>query len=159
YFYGAIAKLNPDWLAGEPMYSLIVSHSPDVPPIAYQLPPALIAYTIAYGGIAFDASVPLLLCFRRTRLIGFLLALPFHLLNDIFLRIGVFSYLMTAAITIFFDPDWPRQLARSWRSAAPAPRPAPPASRPLSLSQYIGLALLHVYVVAQLLIPLRHWLY
>ena len=44
YFYGAIAKLNPDWLRGEPMYSEIVRHAPDVPPIAYHLPPALLAY-------------------------------------------------------------------------------------------------------------------
>jgi len=39
YFYGAIAKLNPDWLAGEPMYSEIVRHGPDVPAIAYHFPP------------------------------------------------------------------------------------------------------------------------
>ena len=132
YFYGAIAKLNPDWLAGEPMYSEIVRRAPEVPAIAAHLPPALIAYAIAYGGILFDAGVPILLCFRRTRLIGFVLAALFHLLNHLFLNIGLFSHLMTAAITIFFDPDWPRRL---WRRAA-APRPggragtaAPPRGR------------------------------
>ncbi|MGH7788244.1 MAG: HTTM domain-containing protein, partial [Candidatus Binatia bacterium] len=100
YFYGAIAKLNPDWLAGEPMLTQIVRRGPDVPAIAAHFPPALLAYGIAYGGILFDAGVPLLLCFRRTRLIGFVLATMFHLLNDLFLSIGVFSYLMTGAITI-----------------------------------------------------------
>ena len=159
YFYGAIAKLNPDWLAGEPMYSQIVSRAPDVPALAYHFPPAVLAYAIAYGGLAFDAAVPLLLCFRRTRLIGFLLAVPFHFLNELFLRIGIFSYLMTAAITIFFEPDWPRQLARRWWGAAAAPRSLPRTTRPPSLATYTGLALLHLYVLAQLLIPLRHWLY
>jgi hypothetical protein len=150
YFYGAIAKLNSDWLAGEPMYSRIVAHAPDVPAFADRLPPALLAYLIAYGGLAIDAAVPLLLCMRRTRWIGFCIAVAFHLLNELFLNIGVFSYLMTGAITIFFDPDWPRQLARRWRGL-PTPMPTP--------RRWTGLALLHVYVLAQLLIPLRHWLY
>src|SRR5262249_49662538 len=34
YFFGAIAKLNPDWLAGEPMYSEIARQAPGVPAIA-----------------------------------------------------------------------------------------------------------------------------
>jgi len=40
---------------------------------------------------------------------GFICALVFHVMNEIFLSIGVFSYLMSVADTIFFDPDWPRQ--------------------------------------------------
>jgi vitamin K-dependent gamma-carboxylase len=162
YFYGAIAKLNPDWLAGEPMYSEIVRRAPDVPQIATHFPPALLAYAIAYGGIAIDTSVPLLLCFRRTRRFGFAIAAGFHLLNDLFLEIGVFSYLMTAAITIFFDPDWPRQLWARWRGAPVARArpsgvvPAPALRSPLRVA---GLAALHVYVLLQLLVPLRHWLY
>jgi hypothetical protein len=165
YFFGAIAKLNPDWLRGEPMYSGLVNHAPDVPAIAYHFPPALLAYGIAYGGIAFDATVPILLCFRRTRLIGFVMAAIFHLLNDAFLSIGVFSYLMTGAITLFFDPDWPRQLATRWRKAAPhaaraaaaPPRPAP--RRPLTSGQRAILTGLAAYALVQLLLPLRHFLY
>ena len=160
YFYGAIAKLNPDWLAGEPMYSDLVRRAPDVPAIAAHFPPALLAYGIAYGGLLFDATVPILLCMRRTRLIGFILATIFHLLNDVFLRIGVFSYLMTGAITVFFDPDWPRQLARRWRGR-PARQPAPVvlSTPPTTAWQRAGVIALHLYVLAQLLVPLRHWLY
>ena len=155
YFYGAVAKLNPDWLAGEPMYSAIVAHAPDVPELATHFPPALLAYAIAYGGLLFDAGIPIALCFRRTRGIGFVVAALFHLLNEIFLHIGVFSYLMTGAITIFFDPDWPRRLwHRGHAAAAPTARPSPP-----SRWRCAGLAALHLYVLAQLLIPLRHWLY
>lgn len=165
YFYGAIAKLNADWLAGEPMYSEIARRADEVPDIAAYFPAAPLAYAIAYGGIAFDATLPLLLSFRRTRRIGFACAFVFHLLNHIFLNIGLFSYLMIGAITIFFDPDWPRQL---WRrvtatargAAAPAnQRDAPARAARLSRRQWAGLALLHLYVLAQLLIPFRHWLY
>jgi len=164
YFFGAIAKLNPDWLHGEPMYSGLISHSPEVPAIAYHLPPALLAYTIAYGGIAFDSTVPILLCFRRTRLLGFVAATIFHLLNDTFLNIGVFSYLMTGAITLFFEPDWPRRLAARWRGRPAAHGPATPAyqnnpPQPLSMRQYAVLACLGAYALVQLALPLRNFLY
>jgi hypothetical protein len=96
YFYGAIAKLNPDWLRGEPMLSAITARTPGVPEIATHFPPALLAYAIAYGGILNDAMVPILLSVRRTRVFGFICALVFHVLNEIFL-IGLFSYLMSVA--------------------------------------------------------------
>lgn len=159
YFYGAIAKLNADWLAGEPMYSELVRHGPDVPEIATHFPPALLAYAIAYGGILVDASVPILLCFRRTRWLGFASAVVFHALNEVFLRIGVFSYLMTGAITIFFPPDWPR---RAWRRlGGTVAAPAPPSSAAVrsSTPSLVLLAALHLYVLLQLVVPLRHWLY
>jgi hypothetical protein len=162
YFYGAIAKLNPDWLRGEPMLSSIAGRAAGVPEIASRFPPALLAYAIAYGGILSDALVPIMLCFRRTRILGFLAAVVFHLLNEVFLSIGVFSYLMTAAITIFFDPDWPRHPAARWgwtAAVTPAALPAAPAVSPLRPAQRLLLIGLIGYVVFQLLFPLRHYLY
>jgi hypothetical protein len=174
YAFGAVAKLNPDWLRGEPMYSALVRGGPDVPAIAAHFPPWLLAYGIAYGGILFDATVPVLLCFRRTRLVGFVAATIFHLLNDAFLNIGVFSYLMTGAITLFFEPDWPRRVAAWWRgvprpatnppvpaprrAAATAPRAAAPRA-PLAAGQRAVLIGLAAYALVQLALPWRHFLY
>lgn len=160
YFYGAIAKLNPDWLRGEPMLSAISGGATGVPEIASSFPPWLLAYGIAYGGILNDALIPIFLCFRRTRLVGFLMAFAFHFLNEIFLSIGVFSYLMTAAITIFFDPDWPRRLAARWGwSSAPAAASAAAPPRPLRPAQRLLVIGLAAYVVFQVCFPLRHFLY
>jgi hypothetical protein len=155
YAFGAVAKMNADWLAGEPMLSEIVRGGPDVPAIARILPPALLAYAIAYGGILLDLSLPILLSFRRTRWLGFAAATVFHFLNEIFLRIGVFSYLMTGAITIFFDPDWPRRFLR--RFGVSEPLPVDPPERGARDSLILGA--LHLYVLIQLLMPLRHWLF
>ena len=160
YAYGAIAKLNPDWLAGEPMYSELVRGGPDVPAIAAHLPPAVLAYGIAYGGILIDAVVPILLCLRRTRIIGFAVASVFHVLNEIFLNIGLFSYLMFGALTIFFDPDWPRRLARRLGLGGRAsPAGATPPRQRARSGEIALLAGLHLYALVQLLFPLRHWLY
>jgi hypothetical protein len=133
-----------------------------VPEIATHFPPALLAYAIAYGGILNDAMVPIMLSLRRTRVFGFLCALVFHALNEVFLSIGVFSYLMSVADTIFFEPDWPRRLAARWRGATVTPpvvtaaAPALPGRRPI---QPLVLLALSAYVVVQLLLPLRHFLY
>lgn len=157
YFYGGIAKLNADWLRGEPMYSLLAQPHPDVPRMAAYVPPALLAYAIAYAGILIDLTVPLLLCFRRTRPIGFVFAATFHVLNELFLRIGIFSYLMVGAIAIFLPPDWPRRLYPRHVARPSLGSLALPVAR--SRWAPVLLAALHVYVLAQLLIPLRHWLY
>jgi hypothetical protein len=156
YFYGAIAKLNHDWLRGEPMLTELLRRGPEVPEIATHFPPVLLAFFIAYAGIVIDLIVPLLLIRRRTVALGYVLAIPFHVLNEMFLRIGIFSYLMLGAITIFFAPDWPRRLGRRLTGRAarlPAVAPRRPATRPLLL---VGL---HAYVLFQLLFPLRHLLF
>jgi hypothetical protein len=157
YSYGAVAKLNADWLRGEPVYYVLTSGQVDVPSIASYFPPALLAYGIAYGGLFTDLAIPFLLSFRRTRLIGFGLAFVFHLLNEIFLNIGIFSYLAVGAITIFFDPDWPRRFIRG-----PAPRTPPVRARmPPSGSNRAWplLAGLHLYALVQIVVPFRHLLF
>jgi hypothetical protein len=155
YFYGAIAKVNPDWLRGEPMYSELLRRGESVPPIAYRFPPALLAYAIAYSGLLIDAAIPVLLSIRRFRWLGFAVAFAFHALNAIFLRIGIFSYLMIGAISIFFEPDWPRRVAATLGVAT---RPAP-LVRQEGRSGILVLTFLHVYVAFQLLVPFRHLLF
>jgi vitamin K-dependent gamma-carboxylase len=156
YFYGAIAKLNHDWLRGEPMLSILQAGGPEVPEVASLLPAPLLAYFIAYSGILIDAAVPLLLVFRRTVVVGYVFAVLFHILNEIFLYIGVFSYLMSGAITIFFAPDWPRRGARHLGFKKPAP---PLVGERRRSPGTLMFAVLHVYIVLQLLIPFRHLLY
>jgi hypothetical protein len=155
YSYGAIAKLNPDWLRGEPMYSILIQGHWLVPEIAYRFPPALLAYAIAYAGILADAAIPLLLAFRRTVVIGFIYACIFHVLNAIFLNIGIFSYLAMAAITIFFAPDWPRR----WIGRRPDAETSPPRAHATVGSTRTFLIALHCYMAFQLLFPFRHLLF
>lgn len=163
YAFGAIAKLNVDWLSGEPMYSDYLKGGPHVPEIVSLFPPRLLAFAIAYGGIAIDAAVPVMLNFRRSRELGFMAALVFHVLNDLFLSIGVFSYLMIGAITIFYEPTWPRDLAAWWRSEQKRRKKRPPAATaappPLTSRQRTIFAAIAAYALWQLLFPLRHWVY
>ncbi len=155
YFYGSIAKVNADWLHCEPMYSELVRRGPDVPEVAYPFPPAVLGCFIAYAGLVIDAAVPILLLLPSTRWAAFGVAAAFHVMNAIFLRIGIFSYLMIGAITIFFDYDWPRRaLQLLGRSKHPAPLVRQEGRTGAAL-----LTLVHIYVVFQLVFPFRHLLF
>ncbi len=176
YAYGGIAKLNYDWLRGEPLYWGLTNLPGTGATIARALSPELVAYAIAYGGLVVDFAIPLLLLRRRTFWLGFSVATVFHALNAVFLHIGVFSYLMTGAILIYLPPDWPRRLPRLWRmhthDALPprilallrglaAPNPASPTTEDGGdrRQRVVVASLLALYAVVQLLVPLRHLLY
>lgn len=160
YLFGALAKLNQDWLSGEPMYSSLTRDPSQVPEFARWLPAEVLAYSIAYGGVLADLAIPLLLLYRRTFWLGFAFAAVFHAFNAALLRIGVFSYLMTGAILIFLPPDWSRRPGRWWRRDlsidTAAERTPPPRDERTKIFTRV---LLGVYVAVQLLLPLRHFLY
>lgn len=162
YFYAGLAKLNPDWLRGEPV-RMWLAESTDAPLIGPLLTHEWVVYTFAYGGLLFDLLVVPALLWPRTRPFAYLFALAFHLTNATVFSIGIFPWLMIAATTIFFEPGWPRalrdRLARLF-DGPPRPRPAlAPAPARLRPRQRVIVALLVLYVGGQLLFPLRHWLY
>jgi vitamin K-dependent gamma-carboxylase len=108
YFYGGLAKLNEDWLRGEPIRSWLASRM-DFPIIGPLFTEEWMVYLISYGGLLFDLLVVPLLLWRRTRLIAFMSALGFHLMNSQLFTIGIFPWLAIAATTLFFPPSWPRR--------------------------------------------------
>ena len=137
YFYAGIAKLNGDWLHGEPLRRWLLD-AMDFPLIGRWFDEPAAAYLFSYGGLALDLSAVPLLLWRRTRPYIFAALVCFHVMNTQLFSIGIFPYLMLGATTIFFDPDWPRRalaLARRGlgldpatppQQAAPAPVTAPP---------------------------------
>jgi len=154
YVFGGIAKLNADWLRGEPIGSWLQSRA-DIPLLGelFLLPFAGLLF--AYGGLLIDLSAGFLLLWRRTFWLGVLIALVFNLLNATIFQIGIFPFFMLAALALFPRPDWPRLLY------ARIPRLGPPLSPAASITRgsLLLIGLLHVYFAAQLLLPLRHWLY
>ena len=157
YFYGGLAKLNDDWLRAEPMRGWLAKHTATALPLIGQfLVTEWAPYLFAYGGLAFDLAVVPALLWRRTRLFAFAMAVVFHGLNALLFHIGVFPWLMIAATTLFFPPEWPRRFGLPLARPEPAPTPAPAGLLP---RQRAGLAVLGSYLAVQLLFPLRHLLY
>ena len=109
YFYSGVAKINGDWLQGEPLRQWLPRRS-HYPLIGPWLADEWTAFFFSYGGLLFDLVVVPLLLWRRTRPWAFAAAVAFHVLNRCLFNIGIFPELMLAATLLFFSPDWPRKV-------------------------------------------------
>jgi hypothetical protein len=173
FFYGGIAKLNSDWIhGGEPM-RIWLSPLTKVPAFGHLFAAEWLVYSFVIGGLMLDLLVVPLLLWRRTRLFGFLAAVAFNLINAVIFDIGIFPWLMLGVLLIFFPPDLLRRIARSFISppteeslgvqpsqVSIAAQAIAETSRPLSVtSQGLVVGLLALYLIVQLVFPLRHYLY
>ena len=127
YFYAGLAKLNADWLVGEPPRTWLRQPTTAsylerfFSPQTMESLRTLLAHDVmvavmTYGGMVFDLLIGFLLLSRRTRAMGFLLVLFFHSTNFCLFNIGAFPVLGIWLTTIFFEPDWPARLGRWLRA-------------------------------------------
>ncbi|WP_441293050.1 HTTM domain-containing protein [Sorangium sp. KYC3313] len=159
YFYGGVAKLNGDWLRGQPLTMWLAAHG-DAPLVGPLLASHAAGLALSYAGLFIDLSMGFLLFSRRTFPFGAALAVAFNLANALLFTIGIFPYAMIAALALFGDPSWPRRRLPFLFKGADSPNdvarvPSPAASRRSALP----LALLHGYLLFHLVVPLRHWVY
>ncbi|MCA1579238.1 MAG: HTTM domain-containing protein [Acidobacteria bacterium] len=173
YFYGGIAKLNSDWIfGGEPM-RIWLRPLTTMPGLGHVFGAEWVVYSFAIGGLLLDLLVVPLLLWRRTRPFAFAAAVVFNLLNAVIFEIGIFPWLMLGALLIFFPPDLARRFARGFMSPGEEyldAQPSQASARPKTITKRISgvdltrsqkrvAGLLAAYLVVQLLVPLRHYLY
>ncbi len=153
YAYGGIAKLNVDWLNAMPLRIWIPqkSHFPVIGPF---LAERWVPWVLSYGGLLLDLSIVPLLLWQRTRLVAYIAAVLFHLMNSLLFSIDVFPWMMILLTTIFFAPDWPRKMLRR-----PQLRIPEAASCSTSSMQRLTLGVVGVFVLWQLVFPFRHLAY
>jgi vitamin K-dependent gamma-carboxylase len=182
YFFGAIAKLNADWMAGEPL-RMWLERRTDIEIVGPLFTNEAVVLFMNYGSLLFDLVVVGFLLYPRTRLAAFLVACCFHLINVRLFGLFIFPWLMIVATTIFFRPDWPLRVRARWlngRRTSVDARPAP-ADRPVhreppvdatserpgpgapgqQVAWTTGRRLFAVavagWVLVQVLLPLRHY--
>lgn len=146
YVFGAVAKLDADWLAGD-VARFFLSRTELTEPLA-QSKAGRVAF--ALSGFLFDLLIVPGLLWRRTRLLATLAAATFHLTNAWLFQIGVFPWVMLALTPVFYPADFTRRLLRLPTVDAP---PEPGRERPLVA------AALAAWFAVQVAVPLRHWLY
>lgn len=158
YFFAGLAKLNADWLfRAEPLSTWLAARA-DWPLIGPVLGFPSVAFVMSWAGAVYNLTLPFLLSWPRLRPWAFGAAACFHLAVWALFPIGVFSFLMIACTTVFFDPDWPtgvRTKIAQWLSRKDAPAPI---SCAVTIPRWTkGLLVLHLAL--QMLLPLRHLLY
>jgi vitamin K-dependent gamma-carboxylase len=140
YFFGGVAKLNGDWLIHhEPMSTLLTSNG--------MHSEGLVAF-LCYSGLIFDLLIGFLLLIKPTRYIALIAALLFNITNHfLFDDINIFPFLMMASLVIFFELEkWP---GFSKLSKEHVTKIGKKSNRVL--------VLVSVYVIIQLVLPLRHY--
>jgi len=158
YFYGGLAKINADWLLrAQPMRLWLREGTEGGLRLPF-LREAWGAYAISWGGMLFDLLVIPALLWRRTRIPALVLAVLFHLTNSGLFEIGIFPWLMLAAMGLYLAPDWPRRAGLVGRKRRQEPGTAPAASA-AAARRGIVTALLAAWLAVQLLVPFRHLLY
>lgn len=156
YTYAAVAKMNVDWMNGQPIQIWLER---DHPGFLSALAPIVSSHALAvlmsWAGLLFDLlAAPLLLC-RRTRVPTALVLIAFHCSNAYLFNIGIFPCVMVATLSLFFPSDWPRRSrVTNWLFQDRTAEPEQP-QRPHALTAF----LLALFIGLQLLLPLRHYLY
>jgi len=166
YFYGGIAKINPDWLGGEPLRMWLHERA-DYPLLGRLFTSELTIYFSVYVVMIFDLVVGFLLLFRKTRPAGMFGAVLFNSLNHCLFSIGIFAFLMIGSLLLFAEPDWPRKLLRFFRrSQKTAPDVSPAGSGageskclPSRAKVRLVVSFLGLFFLVQILLPLRCLLY
>ncbi len=116
YFWAGTQKMNWDYLNPEiscaaQLHTEIAAYFGNLIPTAnWALNGAIL------GSYLFEFGIPLLLIFRRTRLIGFVAAVFFHLWLSIHPAAGIFSFssLILAILAVFLPLSWGKQLQALW---------------------------------------------
>lgn len=153
YVFAGLAKLDADWLwRAEPLRTWLGGFG-DVPLVGGWLTAPWMAFAMAWFGALYDLTIVAWLCYRPTRAYAYVVALAFHISIWLLFPVGVFSWMMLVAATLFFDPAWP---SRWWRTPKARPEAKEAAGKRLG---HAGVLLLTLFVVLQCLIPLRFALY
>ncbi len=144
YFYGGLAKLNPDWL---------VMHQPVK--ILTDSTDGFQTYIMIYGGLIFDLLIGFALLWKPTRAFAFMAALVFNILNAvIFNDIGIFPFFMMASLVLFVDPV----KVDSWFKKGHLKKKDTNVSHVFRLNKPVQ-AFLLLYILFQVLFPFRHLRY
>ena len=166
YVFAGIAKLNADWLLeAQPLHIWLQDHT-GLPVVGSLLGGAWTAYAFSWAGALFDLTIVGWLIWKRTCVAAYAVLVVFHLMTYLLSpEIGVFPWLMTGAVMLFFPPDWPRSLMtklgmerETIAASDESPSSTPPGAA-LSWLPVLAAIAVTIYVVVQVLLPLRHYAY
>lgn len=156
YFFGGIAKINPDWLRGYPLANWLLSDM-DFPVIGQYFDQKWMILIMSYSGMLLDLLIVPVLLFKRTRLMGLIVISLFHLMNDQLFSIGIFPWFMMLASSVYFAPDWPNRILSAIPSFQYIPKPINNNLRTPSFNVQKGILFgLSLYALTLVITPLRH---
>lgn len=163
YFYAGLAKLNSDWLVNAmPLKIWLTAHT-DLPLVGPLMVKSWLHYTFSWFGAAYDLFIVFLLINKRTRAIGFIFVVVFHLLTALLFPIGMFPYIMIVSSLIFFSGSFHKKCLLVLAKITHLPQSILNNTKsyiPRYKTTYKPtLVLLSAFLFIQLVLPFRYLLY
>ena len=152
YTFASVAKFYPDWLNAS-MAKLLMTGKSDYWLIGGLLQKDWVHWTIAYTGILFDLLIVPLMLWKRTRMLGFVVSVFFHLFNSIIFQIGIFPYMSIAFALFFFTPETLQKRFLPKKELYTGNEVIVPKHKNLIIGVF------SIYFIFQLGLPLRHWFF
>lgn len=160
YSFAGIAKIQSDWLLKAlPLKIWLPAHT-DVPIIGWLFSLEYVPILFSWFGMLFDCTIVYFLLFKPTRVYAYITVVVFHTLTGVLFQIGVFPVVMILFTTVFFNASIHekaivvlRTLFRNKETVRIEPKGIAGALHPVVTT------VLMVFVVVQLLVPLRYLLY
>ncbi|MEM6277884.1 MAG: HTTM domain-containing protein [Verrucomicrobiota bacterium] len=116
YLWAVVQKLNWDYFNPDVTCAGVLHKEINVyfGSILPEAPWALVGAAI--GSLVFELGIPLLLLFKKTRYVGFVTAVGFHLWLSIHPAAGIYSFtsLILAFLLLFLPLSWGEQLQGLW---------------------------------------------
>lgn len=157
YFFAGLAKLNADWLYHALPLKIWLPASSHLPLIGPLLKYEITAYLFSWGGALYDLTIVFFLLNKRTRGMAFLSVVIFHTLTGFLFPIGMFPYIMTVSVLIFFSASFHENILRAGERLFRVSARLATESR-FKLGKAVS-AVLVFYCIIQIVFPLRFMLY
>lgn len=153
YLFGAINKINPDWLIhAQPVYAWLPQMLGDWVNDLDTKQRFIISIIICYAGLILDGIAGVLLMIETKWKYWFIpILLAFHLFNDSLFNIGLFPWFNIGATILFIAPSMFRRLMDKLHLNTAQPTTV------LATNKLFTFAVT-AWCAFQFLFPLRHWL-
>ena len=158
YFFGGIAKLNSDWLRGEPM-RMWIEYRTSFPLLGQFFREEWMVYFLSYGALLLDLLVVPFLIWKKSRWYAFGIVTIFHIMNFQLFNIGIFPWFMIFATLLFFSPNWPRRMVYFFQKVHDNKQLLHLNKNEKEQTKKIITILFLSFLVIQIAIPLRHHFY
>lgn len=154
YVYAGLAKINADWLfSALPLKIWLPAHA-SLPVIGPLLALDFTAYFFAWFGMLYDLFIIAFLIHPRMRYYAFATVVVFHSMTGLLFQIGVFPIVMIFMATLFFNTGIHEKVVHLFFTNS---------NEQKRVSKYglsnLGISLIGIYVLFQILFPLRYLLY
>ncbi len=155
YFFSGVAKLNPDWLNGQPLILIFQDKIEEVPGFMKLIfENASLVYFLAMFTVVLELLAFPLLLKKSTRGITFSILVLFNLLNLYLFPIGMFPILMILLTSLFLPASF---LLSKLSGNQHSPKKDPsPSIAPLNNKLILVLSL---FFIIQIIMPCRKTIY